>query len=103
MLLERNENRHNFKLEMTKFFMDWDYKAGQIYPFDTEQISKLSNAVIDKIKEFTPKLQFSGYELVGPTLTFGFDWEGEGVAIDINISPVSEHQKNEFRALFRWR
>jgi hypothetical protein len=54
MLLERNENRHNFKLEMTKFFMDWDYKTGQIYPFDTEQISKLSNAVIDKIKEFTP-------------------------------------------------
>ena len=103
MLLERNENRHNFKLEMTNFFMNWDYKSGQIYPFDNNQVTKLADAVIDKIKEFTPDIEFAGYDLVGPTLTFGFDWEGEGVAIDINVMPANEEHKDKFRALFRWR
>jgi hypothetical protein len=103
MLLERNENRINFKLEITKFFMDWDFSKGPMYPFHKKDMIDIIAGIKQKIKEFTPQLQYVDYHTFGETVIFGFSWEGEGVSVEVNINPVSEENKDKFRALFRWR
>jgi hypothetical protein len=55
MLLERNENRVNFKLEITKFFMDWDFSKGPMYPFHKKDMIDIIAGIKQKIKEFRAK------------------------------------------------
>lgn len=103
MLFERNENRTNFKIEMTKFFMDWDYSNGPMYPFHKRDVLDIIKVIKEKIKQFTPHLEYVDYQTFGETIIFGFSWEGEGMAVEVNVNPVSEENKDKFRALFRWR
>ena len=64
MLLERNENRINFKLEITKFFMDWDFSKGsnkssdqsKAKEFDRETYNATDNNVERQMMDFLEDL-----------------------------------------------
>jgi hypothetical protein len=46
---------------------------------------------------------YVGVKPFGETLIFGCEWPMEGVAVEININPVTEDKKDTFRTLFRWK
>ena len=100
---ERNLNRENFKVEMTRFFMEWDYSKGPMYPWPKNEILDIVAAIKYKIQQFTPHIEYVGHDTFGETIIFAFSWEGEGVNVEININPVLDEMKNKFRAAFRWR
>ena len=94
-----NEKRENFKKEMQYFFKEWTYSEGEMFPF--KNIVTLQNALIQKLAEFG--VFYVGVKPFGETLIFGCEWPDEGVAIEMNINPVTEDRKDTFRTLFRWR
>lgn len=94
-----NDTRENFKMELEFFFKEWNYSKGEMHPFDN--IVTLQNALIQKLAEFN--VFYIGVKPFGETLIFGCEWPMEGVAIEININPVTEDRKDTFRTLFRWK
>ena len=94
-----NEKRENFKKEMEYFFKEWSYSEGEMHPFTN--IVTLQNALIQKLAGFG--VFYVGVKPFGETLIFACEWPEEGVAMEININPVTEDRKDTFRTLFRWR
>jgi hypothetical protein len=94
-----NDTRENFKKELEYFFKEWKYSETEMHPFDN--IVTLQNELIQKLAEFG--VFYIGVKPFGETLIFGCEWPDEGVAIEININPVTEDKKNTFRTLFRWK
>lgn len=96
MLEEINVNRNNFRLEMTNFFMNWDFTKGPTHPWNMNEVNHLVIKVMEKIEEFSPKIKFVDYNLLGPSISFGFEWEGEGISVEMNIMAGR-------KVLFRWK
>lgn len=86
-------------MELEHFFKEWNYSVGEMHPFFN--IVTLQNALIQKLAEFS--VFYVGVKPFGETLIFGCEWPTEGVAIEININPVTEDKKDTFRTLFRWK
>lgn len=96
-LAETNDARTNFKLEMTNFFLNWDFFTnGPTHPWNMNEVNYLVIKMLEKIEEFTPKIKFIDYRLLGPSISFGFEWEGEGISVEVNVMAGR-------KALFRWR
>ena len=96
---EHNERREEFKKDMEFFFKEWSYQKGEMFPFDN--IVNLQQALIPKLASWG--VVFIGVKPFGETLIFAGEWREEGVTIEMNINPVEESNKGEFRTLFRWR
>ena len=91
--------RTTLRKEMQYFFKEWTYSEGEMFPF--KNIVTLQNALIQKLAEFG--VFYVGVKPFNETLIFGCEWPDEGVAIEMNINPVTDDRKDTFRTLFRWR
>ena len=89
--------RIEFREAITSWLAGRNYSHNECYPF--EGLSGLSNEVAYTFKEWG--IEWVGCETFGETVTFGGNWDSEGLAVEININPTQT--KEGFRVLYRWK
>jgi hypothetical protein len=96
MLDEIKVNKNKFKLEMTNFFMNYDFTKFIVNKLNMNDVNCLIIKVIEKIEELSPNINLSNYHLLNSGISFLFDLESEKITIDVDI--VSGR-----KILFRWK
>jgi hypothetical protein len=92
-----NEYRNGIKESITKWLEGREWSAGECYPFQSTR--RIEDDMILIMGGYG--ILYKGIETFGETLTFGGEWESEGLSIEINVNP---NQKGiQFRVLWRWR
>jgi hypothetical protein len=96
MLDEIKVNKNKFKLEMTNFFMNYDFTKFIANQLNMNDVNCLIIKVIEKIEELSPNINLSNYHLLNSGISFLFELETQPIIIDVDI--VSGR-----KILFRWK
>ena len=95
----KQERITEFKARIDEWLYSREWSEGEVYPFRSIE------ALIDEFKAHfdSYSIVYKGMESFGETITIGGEWPELGVALEINMNPITAGDPHQFRVLYRWR
>ena len=95
----KQERIKEFKAHIDEWLYSREWSEGECYPFTNIEV--LQTEFKERFDKYS--IQYKGYETFGETITIGGEWPELGVALEININPITAETLHPFRVLYRWR